>query len=134
MCLDRLADFEVPDPGIGWKTFIVKDEWSEKGPASDNPHILPWVWGDIYSVFYEWLDEKDFREERHKEEEFLYTYFEGNQPYPFGFHIYLEKEDIPCSLNEVVFPVRYRYVVATGYQDYRKVVVAKEMMILVEEL
>jgi len=135
MCLDSLADFEVPDPGVGWKTFIVKDEWPKEGPASDSPHILPWVRGDIYSVFYEWLDEKDFREEGYKEEECLYTNtcFVGNHFYPFGFHIFLNKEDTLYSINAVVLPVRFRHVVATGYQDGKKVVVAKEMMILVEE-
>jgi len=134
MCLDKLADFKVPDPGLGWKIFIVKDGWSKEGLASDSPHILPWVRGDIYSVFYEWLDEKDFREERHKGGECLYAYFEGNRPYPFGFHIYLEKQDVLYSLNGVIFPVRFRHVVATGYEDGEKVVVAKEMMIMVEEL
>ena len=123
MCLDRLADFEIPDPGVGWKLFSIEES---------KPHISGFFTWE-YSVFYEWLNEKDFRNKA-QAEKCLYTYLEGNQPYPFGFHIYLDKlEDVYCSIDEIILPVRFRHVVATGYEDRKKVVVAKEMMILAEE-
>ena len=122
MCLDSLADFKVPDPGVGWKVFSIEES---------KPHISGFFTWE-HSVFYEWLDEKDFRNKA-QAEKFLYTYLEGNQPYPFGFHIYLEKEGILYTLYEVILPVRFRHIVATGYEGDKKVVVAKEMMILAEE-
>ena len=122
MCLDKLADFEVPDPGVGWKLFSIEES---------KPHISGFFTWE-YSVFYEWLNEKNFRNKA-QAEKCLYTYLEGNQPYPFGFHIYLDKEDILYTLNEVIFPVRFRHIIATGYEDGKKVVVAKEMMILGED-
>jgi len=128
MCLDSLADFEVPDPGVGWKVFLFMEP-----PLL--PHAYGWWITKEYPVFFEWLKEGDYRKIIKVE---LFTTDCGSK-YPMGFHVFLTKKDAEewkYNDNALVFilPVRFRYIVATGYQDYRKVVVAKEMMILAEEL
>ena len=129
MCLDSLADFEVPDPGVGWKVFNGGIEYKS------IPHVQGWYFAfEPYSVFYKWVHEVDFRGNDSEEWGFLDT--DDNIKYPAGFHLYLTKEDAEdsmCFEDDFILPVCYQNVVATGYQDYKKVVVAKEMMILTEE-
>jgi len=127
MCLERLADFKVPDPGVGWKVFFAD---------KDEPHISGFFTCE-YSVFYEWLPENWYRIDNI---ETLLAYGRDEisiQQYLIGFHVFLNKDDAEgfweSYENTFILPVRFRYIVATGYQDDKKVVVAKEMMILAEE-
>jgi len=127
VCLARQVDFEVPDPGMGWKVFYFDGSES---------HIESIASLCLYPIFYTWLNAKG-----------VFEIFEGDVwreeltdgcrvPYPNGFHIFLEKEDAHEWWNNdtaVFLPVCYQNVVATGYQNGKKVVVAKEMMILVGE-
>jgi len=126
MCLARQVDFEVPDPGIGWKVFYFD---------SCEPHIKSIASLCIYPVFYTWLNAKDVFE-TFEEDAWRVELTDGYRvPYLNGFHIFLEKKDACEWWNNdtaVVLPVCYQNVVATGYQNGKKVVVAREMMILVE--
>jgi len=123
MCLDRLSDFKIPKPYVGWKYFDVRDY---------GVHVESHISCVKYSVFYKWMHEKDFRSWLSKE--FMVSY--ASEIYLSGFHIYLQKEDAEryCYRNSVILPVRFRKVVARGYQYGLKIVVAKEIMIMVEEL
>jgi len=127
MCLARQVDFEVPDPGVGWKVFYFDGSES---------HIKSIISRCIYSVFYTWLNAEGVYE-TFEEDAWRVELTDGYRvPYLNGFHIFLEKKDACEWWNNdtaVVLPVCYQNIVATGYQDYRKVVVAKEMMILAEE-
>ena len=128
MCLDRLVDFEVPDPGVGWKVFYFD---------GFKAHIESVTNLCLYPIFYEWLNAKDVFEtfESGIWREELTSFHQI--PYSNGFHIFLEKKDAykwRGNLTfEIVLPVCYQNIVTTGYQDGKKVVVAKEMMIIVEE-
>jgi len=131
MCLDNLADFEVPDPGVGWKVFSVNE---------GNPHISSPYINSVYSVFYDkWLSESWYR--YYQSQEVMVCYdknWDSIIQHPIGFFIFLNKKDADFysdvhSDKHIVLPVRFRHVVATGYESDKKVVVAKEMMILVEE-
>ena len=128
MCLDRLADFEVPDPGVGWKVFRIL-------PHEFHLHAL--ITTIEYSVFYSWLDAKEVWE----------NFIRGARwptvsppNHENGFYIYLNKKDAMKAYRfhifsgVVIMPVKFRGVKTKGYDGGGfKVVVAKEMMILAEE-
>jgi hypothetical protein len=49
--------------------------------------------------------------------------------YPEGFHIYLAKPSRNLLFSTVIVEVKFRYPVATGYQNYLPVVVARAIFI-----
>ena len=131
MCLDSLVDFEIPDPGVGWKVFLIKD-----GCIASCTGIV------FYPVWDEYYKAKEIWEEINS---FPWVSYIGrfSNRYENGFHVFLSKNDAEkfteyCCIahpyrGAVVLPVHFRHVVATGYQHGKKVVVAEEMMILAEE-
>ena len=127
MCLGQLAKFDIPldkkGVGVGWKIF--KKRWRD---------------GKLVGEFYNstvllknrWLDEQDFRMGAFKNK----NYKRIESRYPFGWHIFLKRKDakewggIEGDSSRIILKVKFRRVVATGYQgNNRAIVVAKELLI-----
>ena len=123
MCLQRLDDFNVKlnkdDIGSGWKVFVdgncgkLHGEYHNSGERPTN----------------KWLNEKQFRGMGFTNPRWKKIM----SRYPFGWHIFPRKEDavkwICGSFTKVIKKVKFRNVVATGYQIGYKVIVAKEIYI-----
>ena len=122
MCLTILDDYEVKQD-YGWKVF-----WKKEGKLCADlfPH-LP------YPV-NRWIKEKDYRALSGRRE---YIRFPNTSiRYPMGFHIFLKKKDArgwKNWWNERIRKVKFRKIVAKGWQRGMKVIVAKEMLIIPEK-
>ncbi len=115
MCLDTVTKINLDKSGVGWKVFVMRGD-------------------KVYGLYYGekqartiniWLKEKDFRDG-------------GELQYPYGFHIYTSKGDAAKWVFALergkVIRVKYRKGHTLGTQVDRGVIVAKEMLILPNQL
>lgn len=114
MCLDYILPIKYKNPKaerIGWKTFLV---W--KGTKKKRC-----ICGFFYERGYipgKWYDASNVKIRSNV-----------SRKYESGFHIWKRKKDAIESFGTVM-KVKYKNVVATGYQASRKIDVAKKMMII----
>ena len=128
MCLDHLIKLDKRSQtlikrGFGWRVFGKNYKGELLSTLQGNFKPMP---------INRWLDEKDFRNKEHNKKRYLYIMF--RYPYPYGFHIFLTRKDAIAWANEtceyITLKVKFKNIVAQGYQDGRKVIVAKNIMIL----
>ena len=123
MCLQKIEDFNVKSRngvGFGWKIFTeYNGELSGEYYCSKKRPINRWI------------KEGDFRSGCFTNKRFKKI----ESRYPFGWHIYATYKDARnyagharswCKIKKV----KFRDVVATGYQASRKIIIAKEMLII----
>jgi hypothetical protein len=139
MCLNTVHKvISAPKEGVGWKVF----ECDSSGKTYFA--IYQGLPNKIYPVG-EWLKEMDYRDPNDRRRKKIYI--ENMPAYPFGFHIFSTKQAaqtyLDLGLGGVIKKVKYRRVVATGTQTifldglhsrHYKTIIAKEMMIVPEEL
>lgn len=123
MCLEEVKKFKVPTGiGMGYKKFryrevVEKPATLFKKAVTRIARLSGMIMGGPEIPSGMWLYEKEFRTEDAVKETIKAC---DKKNYLKGFHIYLE----PGDGRELVF---FRDVVATGYQDYEAVVIAKEI-------
>ena len=116
MCLSYLGDYRHInlDKGVGWKFFKI----NEKGKLK-TPYLL------FEFPINRWVKDKAVKK--------IKFGLRRDQTYPAGFHIYLTKkdaDDMSFCRGTIVKKVKYRNVVAKGYQGKHKVIVAREMLVI----
>ena len=124
MCLDRLDDYEVKQD-YGWKMFYLEE----------GDELFSTNYGDKPYKTNKWHHEKEYRDKAHKKRKYLLTECPPEEKYRYGFHIYLKKKDakeLQWFPSEAIQKVRFRNVVAKGWEAEAKVIVAKEMLIVPE--
>jgi len=120
MCLDKLADFKI-SKYEGWQVF-----------TGDEKGLYPWYRSLEYHKAMkrttipmgEWQEDKN---------NYLIL-ANDSRTYQTGFHIFLRKKDAETWVegSPSHFPIRkvkFKKVVAKGFQDGRKVVVARERFV-----
>ena len=116
MCLNKITKTNLDESGVGWKVFVMREGK---------------LCGDIQSpnkrrVTNKWLREEDFRQ------------CTGLR-YSYGFHIFKSKEGAKKWVysfpnNDRVIKVKYRKGHTSGIQRGFNIIVAKEMLILPNQL
>jgi len=121
MCLDKLAKFEPCE--VGYK--VMKIDFV----------------GDLHGEFYNgevvpqnvWLDEKKFRLGYYSKRRRIVNPC-WNCSYPFGFHIYHYKKDALSWWADASYQVCVKVAIkeprAVGYQNNRRITVAKQIKVL----
>jgi hypothetical protein len=123
MCLEKVTSKkDSTRTGIGWKVFSHNLTGQFVNISTPRP-------------VGEWLDEKDFRTILDLRKRVIKA--DDRITYPIGWHIWVTKPE--ASLDKTVRKVRYRKVIAEGFQSgrfvngkLRKVIIAKEIFICKE--
>lgn len=118
MCLDRLKEFKTT--GTGWKAVTKgKNHYAPPIRCVCTPYKTRQWNKDPHSHS---IGARQFNYPDGRNKDFFY---------PTGYHIFTKKEDAKKWGKDAWFPniikkVKYRKVVATGYQSNMRVVVARE--------
>lgn len=116
MCLDKLMSIKNKDPNkvrYGYKVFVKNDEQLNLDMFFEKS--MP----PVYKK--KWIHESAYRMDGYKRRKKI-NIMQGIEPiYPFGFHVFLYRKDaigwmIPSHRQRVVCKVKYRKLVASGYQ------------------
>ena len=141
MCLDIIKDIKITEP-YGYKVFRKTNNKIRFLYQNDNniTNKIP---------FNKWIDEKHFRQDDVEQNRGLLEVFYISQSnerfYRKGFHLYKNKSDAIDIKNIqffqypnfndntcVVYKVKFKEVVATGFQGGRETIVARKIKILKE--
>ena len=127
MCLDTVTKIKLDKSGVGWKVYEL-----HKGKLCGDMFSSGLAGKVIHRKVNKWLSEKDFRD---KIAEI------GSLIYPYGFHIFTSKLGAKVwirqggrTLDCVIIKVKYRKGHTLGKQRRHKTIVAKEMLILPNQL
>lgn len=135
MCLEKKEELRIPlnkqGEGIGWKGFHEKEVGERL--------CIPLQGNEGEVSINTWLKEKDYRYGKDKERKYLRV--NSHLRYQYGFHLFQHKKDTlkwkKASGWPVIKKVRFRKIVATGYQkgfwgdpNLYPCIVAKEILIL----
>ena len=111
MCLSRLEKFPVKS-NFGWKCFWKNGNGGLIGPF--NAYKFP---------VNTWLNAGHPLPRKS-------THLDAQETYQAGFHIYATRDDARRSGNGYIRRVKFRDVIATGYEGEEKVIVAQEILVL----
>ncbi len=122
MCLSVVDEKPIVKEGIGWKVF-------EKLEGE----LTNWYYGAYFYKFNinEWNTDKT--------RPIISTLYVN---YPSGFHIHKTRKSARIQKgqlhvitpNYVIKKVKFRNVVATGYEGFNRVIVAREILILPDKV
>jgi len=113
MCLDKLQNFKIKS-NIGYKEFSQKDDGHLDFENFGNKKRIP---------IGKWINEKDYRT---REDRFIKKVFagKGDGQYELGFHFFLRQDTYGNRRK-----IKFRGILAKGYQYGERVIVAKEIYI-----
>jgi len=119
MCLYKFGKFNTRKK-IGFKIF-----------NDENHYLSSYIRGSMKRLpVGKWLNEKDYRDKTDFNMKYLRTE-DKYENYKFGWHIYYYKSDENYFSSWCVKrKVKFRKIVAKGYQDGKRIVVAKEIYII----
>lgn len=127
MCLSSVSkeiEKKYKDKRFGWKLFSCYGKILVG--AVMNEYLDQHFKGYPYET---WLNERKYRENPNEN----YIRDDNDVIYRTGWHIFLTREDAQSYRNtgEIVRKVEFKNPVAYGWQDELKVVVAKDMKIII---